>query len=189
MKTLIVKMTEIISIIIAALCHFIFRFTIFFDEQKHNPMSLMGISTVFILASICMFLRNLSLFPDRFKRNSMFIVMEVLACFFVIELFTLVVWLRIGAFFEFVIKGALAAKKLNLYDEMGGDSLLGFFIISISIYFLIYTIQVTENTATIGKACAELIKKLQIKEFICQNSTNSRINRTRVLRKQSNKAY
>lgn len=168
-------MTGMISILIAAFCHIIFRFTIFFGDEKHKIMSLMGVSCLFILTSICIYLRNLKLIPESLKKSSSIIVIEALCSLFLIELFTMVVWLRIVVLIEFV------AKQIYIYDKMGGDILLGFLFITLSTYFLIYTMQITETSKTISKAFVELIGQLQIKQQICEKSPNPRIETTRIL--------
>lgn len=130
----------------------------------------MGISSLFILLSICMFLQRSNLIPQRYKNYSYqaAVLMEIIICFFVIELFLLVVWLRFEACVEFLIKRAFRAKKLRLYEEMGGDSLLGFFIITISTYFFMYSLQVTENGDTFSNLAFEILGKLQPNQYMCQ---------------------
>jgi hypothetical protein len=188
-----VAMTERLSICIAALIHFIFRFTLFIEQQKHPlTTSLMGISNVLILASFSMFLRNFTIIPTRYKQKSHFVVafVEIFCCLFLMEVVTLVIWTNFETFIEYFIKVAFKANKLVLYEEMGGDSLLGFFILTIAIYFFAYTIQVTQNTQLLENLMAALISKMELREMICKGAEKSpEAHRSvpKVIRKKSSK--
>ncbi len=169
-------MAEIISILIATILHIVFRFTIFINRQKHELLSLMGFSDFLILLSITMFLQNLHVFPERYKHTSslMAMIFEIIFCLFFMEVGTVVMWARIEVFIEIALKNIFKADKLNLYQELGGDSMLGFIIISLAFYFLIYSILVTQNALNISNTFLDLISKLQKTNLNCPES-DSRI--------------
>lgn len=156
-------MTELISIAIAVVIHVIFRFTIFINCQNHNLMSLMGLSSFLVLASISMYLRNFQFITERYKKKSKFfaIISEIVFCSFAMEVSTLVIWSNFETLIELTLKTIFKANKLNLYEEIGGDSILGFIIMSIAFYFLIYSIIVTQNTMSLANFFVEMLGKLQ----------------------------
>lgn len=132
-------------------------------------MSLMGISSLLILTSVSMYLRNFHLFTERYKKKSKFfaIISEIIFSSLMMEVATLVIWTRFEALIEFMMKTILKENKLNLYDEIGGDSMLGFIIMSASTYFLIYSIMVTENSMNVANYFVDMIGKLQTRPFKC----------------------
>jgi hypothetical protein len=65
------------------------------------------------------------------------------------------------------MKQIFKANKLSLYNEIGGDSMLGFIIISIAFYFLVYTIIATQNTSSVTNFFMDLIGKLQTSSLRC----------------------
>lgn len=83
------------------------------------------------------------------------------------EVSTVAMWARIETFIELAFKTIFVANKFNLYEESGGDSMLGFIILSLACYFLVYTIIVTENSQTIANSFFELLEKLQSRPIAC----------------------
>lgn len=65
------------------------------------------------------------------------------------------------------MKAMYKENQLHLYEELGGDSILGFIIIFIALYFFIYSIIVTQNTMSVANFFENLIEKLQVKNFKC----------------------
>lgn len=129
----------------------------------------MGISSLLILASVSMYLRNFQFVTERYKKKSRLfaIISEMVFCSFMMEVSTLIIWSKFETLIELTLKTIFKANKLNLYEEIGGDSILGFIILSIAFYFLIYSIMVTQNTSSLGNIFVVILGKLQTTSFKC----------------------
>lgn len=140
-------MAQLLSLIFATLLNYLFRVTIFLDMQKYQPTSLVGFSSVLILLSVIMFLSDIDFMPDRYRNVSefMFILLETIMCIFLIELFVILIWTKLEIGIEMVLKTMLMENQLNLYQEMGGDNLIGFIIVLIAASFTCYAAIVTSS--------------------------------------------
>ncbi|CAO1325078.1 unnamed protein product [Diamesa serratosioi] len=138
-------MAELLSLVFATLLHYLFRVTIFLDTQKFQATSLVGFSSILILISVLMFLSDLNFMPERYRRVSefMYILIETIISIFLIEVFVVLIWSKLEVGIEFVLKSVLMENQLNLYQDMGGDNLVGFIIVIIATAFATYSAIVT----------------------------------------------
>jgi Domain of unknown function (DUF4818) len=122
-------------------------------------------SSNLILASVCMFLRGIDVFPEKFHEAKMVvrIVSEVILCVFFIEVCVIHVWSKLVVLVEFFVKLILME---SVYEEIGGNYLLGLCIFASATYFLKYSIKVTKNAksviATVRQLKLKLVKNLKI---------------------------
>lgn len=142
-------MAQLISLLFSVILHYIFRVTIFLDMHKFETTSLVGFSSLLILMSILMFLSDLDFMPDRYRSASefMFILLETIICIFLIEVFVVLIWTKLEIGIELVLKTTLMENELNLYHDIGGDNLIGFLIVLISVSFTAYAAIVTSFLA------------------------------------------
>jgi hypothetical protein len=101
--------------------------------------------------AVNLFLKDIKFFPQRYYDASLIIsiVLEVIFNLFSLELFIQTIWLRLQFVIEFMMKYFLMARELALFEQMGGDNLLACMIFSMSTYFLMLSIILTNNTMNV----------------------------------------
>lgn len=134
-------MTDYSATVIAMVIHFFFRMSIFLDIPKEPCTSILGASSFMILISTVMFLNDVEIFPERYKTSApkiLSLFIESVLSLFIIELVVVLIWSKIEYMIEYLFKLVLMEKNLNLYDEMGGDNLIGLIITILSSAILAY---------------------------------------------------
>jgi hypothetical protein len=91
-------------------------------------------------------------------------MIEIILVLISLEISVNLIWMRLQILIEFLVKFMLKESKLNLYQEMGGDRLLEFIILSMAAYFLYYSAMITNNSGNFKSYADELIGKFQNKQ-------------------------
>ena len=157
-------MTHSISIIFALIVNLVFRQYIFETDYKFGTLS--GFSSLIMLFSTCIHLKNINILPEHHKKISqiIYVMIEIILVLVSLEISVNLMWMRLQILIEFIMKYLLMDNKLNLYQEMGGNSLLGFIIISIAIYFLYYSLMITNNSGILKIYAEDFMGKFQNKQ-------------------------
>lgn len=159
-------MVQTISIVIAAVIHFLFRETIFFNVDPYCCSSLIGFASFFVLAAICMFLSDIELVPLRYSDYSpmMFMILETILSIVFIEFFIVMVWSKV----EFCLEFVLGAKTF------GGGVLLKIIIVLLSLALLLYSAIATHTIDKMIASFAEhkLMIENHITSIVNQNENN-----------------
>lgn len=141
-------MTDYTATVIAMIIHFLFRVSIFLDIPKESCTSVLGMSSFMILLTTVMFLNDVEIFPERYKISAPKIIsifIETVLSLFIIEVVVVLIWSKIEYLIEYLFKLVLMEENLNLYDEMGGDNLVGLIITILSSTILAYASLATNS--------------------------------------------
>ena len=141
-------MTDYTATVIAMIIHFLFRVSIFLDIPKEPCTSVLGMSSFMILLTTVMFLNDVEIFPERYKISAPKIItifIESVLSLFIIEVVVVLIWSKIEYLIEYLFKLVLMEENLNLYDEMGGDNLVGLIITILSSTILAYASLATNS--------------------------------------------
>lgn len=157
----IIIMSELSTILIASFIYISSRFLL------HQPFiitnSLIIFSNAEILLCAGMYLRNINFLPQHYQSASkiMFATIEAISNLIFFEVFVGKVWTRLKLAIEFGLKMILMDYKLNLYEEIGGNNLLAWLIVSIASFFLIYTLLATKNSEVLSQVINNYRQSIQ----------------------------
>lgn len=108
-----------------------------------------------------MHLTRINILPERYKKASLFmyILNETILVVIILEISVNLIWKRVQIGIECLMKLLLLDNTLHLYKEMGGDSLLGFIIACLTVYFVCYSISITISKQNMGHMLDGVIGK------------------------------
>ncbi|KAL7034824.1 hypothetical protein ACKWTF_008117 [Chironomus riparius] len=158
-------MVHSVSIVFALIVNLVFRQYFFDTDYKFGTLS--GFSSLLMLFSTSIHIKNINILPEHHKKISqiIYVMIEIILVLISLEISVNLMWMRLQILIEFIMKYLLMDNKLNLYQEMGGDSLLGFIILSIAIYFLYYSLMITSNSGILKIYAEEFVGKFQNKQI------------------------
>lgn len=154
-------MTHIASIIMALAFNMIVNQILFSSGYKIGTLA--GFSSLIILISICVHLAKINILPESYKKasNIMYFMIETTLVVIILEISVNMVWARLIIFIESFMKYVFMDNELYLYREIGGDSLAGFIIACLALYFLYYSIAITRESKNLENILDSIIKSFQ----------------------------
>lgn len=169
-------MVKLLSLGFAVLFDFIFR-DVLLPAEPSNGI-LIRMSNFLMLIAVCMHLRRANFLPEHHQNasKSLYILVETVLVMIVLEFSVNVVWARVQISIECFMKFVLMDDQLHLFKEMGGDNLIGFIIACFTVYFLYYSVEITDNFDTIGLIVKDLVKKYN-NDLFCDPNVQSPVNK------------
>jgi Domain of unknown function (DUF4818) len=148
----------------AAIVHFLFRATVFFEQPTQPCSAAPSVSSVLILISTLMILSDFKLFPDRyaslpdwFRFGAKFLINMLL-----VEFAMIFVWCRLESVVQKFFKCVLMDGDLNMYADMGGDALPAAVITLASMVVFVYTGEATKCFVSVKALLGTIIVNVMV---------------------------
>lgn len=162
------------AVIVAIIFHLIFRYTIFVDYPDCNS-NWTRVSSYIILASCFLFLLDIEIFPTRYKQkiaslSYISLVIETTIAVLFIEVFMLLIWMKLELYIVILIKAILGDIK-----SFWTKKIVNTIVITISVIFFTYAAFVTNRLdLIIDNIKLALLKVKSLGNYLMTKSTSNR---------------
>lgn len=160
-------MVSMSAIVLTSIVHLLMRISIFYEQPKNQCSPAPEIGSWFFIVSVFMILLDNDIFPCRYRRVpiSCQVLVETVIAIVATEFATLVLWCNLEKAAFRLSKFISSEGSSNLYHDMGGDFLVGFFITLLGLFVLCNTAIATGH-----------YEKLQVKYYQGINKFGKMVN-------------
>ena len=153
-------MVALSAVVLTAIIHLLMRISVFYEQPKNQCSPAPEMGSWFFVLSVFMILSDNDIYPYRYRCIPVICqnLVETFISIVATEFSTIVLWCNLEkAAFRFT-KCILSEGSSNLYNDMGGDMLVGFLLTLLGLFILCNTAIATGYYDRVRCSYVEVLK-------------------------------